>query len=110
MCDQRAGKLDSGCNQKPIRRIALRKMMKPVAAASGAMTERHGFDAGTFEESRHPCLNRQVQALSTYLHNGIAGNTRAIEARALRAVIASNPAYLVRRLCDGRKVPRDDAG
>ena len=43
--DQRAGELDCGSNQEPIRRIAVLEMMELVAAGGSLMAEWHRFAA-----------------------------------------------------------------
>lgn len=59
--DQRAGELDCGSNQEPIRRIAVLEMMELVAAGGSLMAEWHRFDAGTLEEAPDPSLNGNVE-------------------------------------------------
>lgn len=59
--DERACKLDRGCDEKPIRRIATLEMMELIAAGSRAMAEGHCLDAWSFKKARNPVLDRNIQ-------------------------------------------------
>jgi hypothetical protein len=54
--NQRAGEADGCGDQQPVRRIALFKVMKLIAARSGKVIKRHRLDARAIDEALDPSL------------------------------------------------------
>ena len=61
MGDQRARELNRRRDQEPVGRIAMLELIQAIAAGSRTVGERYGLDTWTFEKSRNPRLDRQVQ-------------------------------------------------
>jgi hypothetical protein len=53
--------LDRRGDQKPIYRIAVLKMMRPITAGRCAVAERRGFDTGTSEDALDSPLDGNVE-------------------------------------------------
>jgi hypothetical protein len=61
--DQRTSKLDCRGNQKPVRWVAVLDVMELIAA-SGLVTKRRCFDAGTIEEASDPRCDKERRGRS----------------------------------------------
>jgi hypothetical protein len=58
---QRAAKVDRRGDQKPVRRIAVFKMMKLVAASGGAMRQRYALEAWPIKKTVDPRIHGNVE-------------------------------------------------
>jgi len=65
--NQRAGEADGCGDQQPVRRIALFKVMKLIAARSGKVIKRHRLDARAIDEALDPSLGWKIEVDAAYV-------------------------------------------
>jgi hypothetical protein len=63
--NQRASKLNSRCDEKPVRRIAVLEMMELIGARRRARRERSRLDAGAREKSLDPGIDGNIEIDAT---------------------------------------------
>jgi hypothetical protein len=63
--DQGASEFDCGCNQKPIRWIAMLEMMQLIAARGSPVAQRHRLYTGTIHKALDPGFNGNVEIDAT---------------------------------------------